>query len=964
MKDLVVTDVYPYPGQANYHLNDPITITFTAPVDPTTATANTIQISDPNGASPPGRFEVRNNQVLFFPQYLPGYSAMTAYTVTLPAYPINPTLRSLENTPLIKTYTYTFTTGSDVTPDTTNPYVISVSPVNGATGVARDTNITITFSEPIDSSSVTSAFALREVASGTVITGTLCLSNNATVLNFDPEPTATAFPQYLAADTAFEIQLTASLRDNAGNTLQGAPWSSFFTTGAAPVAASARGPFVDTFVDNINEDATQTTAEWNTRVPGALVSEVSAVTVTETDPFTPKQDPTSAIVGPFETASYRSASLLLNSWFATPLSTLAGKRITALYWKHSGTFTASTYNNLVVRIGHTTMTAFPTAVPPAPNNTFSSLYLSGANQVTPTVVCRLASYAPVASSIYPGYVEIPVIGNFTFSGNANDHLIIDIEVSGGTAQNLMSGDSQATAGTPVQCRAVSVAGAYNIITSTNDDASYFMIEFGGSLGGSGIDGNGQATTTISAPVGQNSDIYVTTGGTIDTSRQTDGYGHLKISTMYVAPGATLNIIGPNPCIIRATGTVRIEGRINANGILGTNGAATGNNGGQGGNGGPGGGAGGLGGNGATAGNGANGTDGTGFDRQATQANGAGLLGQGGAAGAGGGGGGYSVAGSQGQSSGAATGGLGGNVWDTVNILYLHGGGGGGGGGGGTALLGAGGGGGGGGGGYIQILTDRNMYIGSAASINAQGGPGGNAAALGQGGGGGAGSGGAILLQALNLTITGTGAVINAQGGAGGQASAGGGAGGPQTPFPISQVLADGRVRIEAQIAGLSNATITPAVQTGTGPNLSGVYNLNPPNVVMSDAYSTFIDTGCSAPQYGNAEIQYSDSSSPQARVYINFIGADPDILSQPTISVTYLYPMANPEPLPLGGTIANVALGPLPGNIQPGYINGSPASQAGTSLNGLRFIRFRCQLTTTDANTTAQVGQVTINYSY
>jgi hypothetical protein len=954
-KDLSVTMHEPYNGQSDFHLNDPIVITFTAPVDPASANSNTIQIADPNGASPMGRFEVRDNEVWFWPQYPPGFSAMQTYTVSMPAFPITPSLMSTEGCPLIKTYSFQFTTGSDITPDTTNPYVISVDPPDNATGVARDTNITITFSEPIDSATVQSAFSLRDVAAGTVITGTLTLTNNQTVLHFDPEPSGVAFPQYLNDNTLYEIQLTASIRDIAGNSLQGAPWTSTFTTGDTPTTESARGPFIENFLDNINEDASQTTAEWNTVVPGSLVSQVHPQSTPESDNG-PAADPSNAIIGPFETGPYRVCFLLLNSWFTTPLNQLAGKRITRLYWKHSGAFTAATYNNLIVRLGHTTLATMPVPLPA--NTTFSSLYQQAGNPIPPTVVSRLTTYAPTGTA-GPGnaYVEIPIVGNFVYSGNAADNLIIDIEVTGGSAQNLMTGDTQATAGTPVYCRAISQGGTYDIIQQTDANVHYFLLEFGGSLGGSGIDGAGQTVTTLVQPVGTVNDINVLTGGTIDTSQSNHGYGHLRINTMYVAPGATLTVIGPNPCIIRATGTVRIEGRVNAGGMNGGGASAMANSGGSGGAGGPGGGTGGMGGNGATTGNGQNGTDGTGYDNQALQANGAGLLGSGGAAGAGGGGGGYAVAGSAGVNAGSAGGGGGGNVWGSPSILFLSGGAGGGGAGGGRGQQAAGGGGGGGGGGYLQIVTDRNMYIGAAASITAQGGNGGNAAALGVGGGGGAGSGGAILLQALNLAFTGTGAVINAQGGTGGQASAGGGAGAPQTGPPLNNALADGRIRIEANVTGLSNATIAPAVQTGNPLTLSGVYNQNPPSVVASDGYSIFIDTGCSAPRYTTADVQYSDSTSPAARVYINFVAADPDILSQP-VNPQPLY--AAPEPLPQGGTLATFELGVN----NPGWVNGAPGTQSGTSLDGYRFIMFRIQLDTTDANTTAQVTRVTINYQY
>jgi len=152
--------------------------------------------------------------------------------------------------------------------------------------------------------------------------------------------------------------------------------------------------------------------------------------------------------------------------------------------------------------------------------------------------------------------------------------------------------------------------------------------------------------------------------------------------------------------------------------------------------------------------------------------------------------------------------------------------------------------------------------------------------------------------------------------------------------------------------------------------LSGGYIPNPltPTTETSDAHSTFIDTGCSSPQYTTAEIQYSDSNTPPTLVRVNFIGADPDILAQPTVALTYLYPQLSPEPLPLGGTLATVTLGPLTTGSLPGDINGMPPvvnpSIQCNSLNWLRFIRFHFILQTGDFNTTPAVTRVTINYQY
>jgi hypothetical protein len=944
---LIVTNIDPYDGQTNVNINDPIVLTFNTNVDPTTVSSFTVRILDHQGQSPAGVYTVSTNTVTFTPQYPPGLSVFTTYSVVVHAPPTSPVIMTSSGGPLTSLYTSTFSTGSNITPDVTGPTVLSVTPADNATSVSRDTNITITFSEPIDQSTIMAGFSLIDQSSPTTpLSGLRTLSKDQTVLYFDPEPGA-PFPDYLKASNHYTVLITSSIRDMAGNPLMGAPWQSSFGTGTTPSAASLRGPLTENFTDNTYEDAAQTTAEWNTAVAGALVTEVQPQSLLETDP-SPTGNPSNSIQGPWETSSCRVAVVIPTGWLTLGSSQISGKRITRLYWKHSGAFTPATYTNLVVRIGHTTLGSFPTS--PSPGATFSSLYMQSTTQVDPEVVTRLSTYT-ASSTTGPGgsYVEIPIVGNFVYNGT--DNIIIDIEVLGGSAQNLCTGDDQASAGSPVVCRAYDSTGAYDTIEGTVPKVPHFLLEFGGHSGAAGLDGAGNSMTAIAAPLGSGNDIYVTMSATIDTSLASMGYGHLKVNSLYVAQGAVLNIIGPNPCIIRASALVRINGTIRANGSPGALGASMA--GGAGGTGGPGGGPGGTGGAGAAAGSGSAGLPATGLDAQSGQAQGAGQGGGGGAAGAGGGGGACALAGSQGITAGASSGGAGGLVWGNPSSLFLQGGAGGGGGGGGTGAS-SGGGGGGGGGGYIQILCDRNISIGSNAFVEARGAVAAGAGSLAFGGGGGGGAGGCVLFSGINLTFTGSGGTLfNVQGNAGGGASAGG-SGGPQTTPPYNHVLADGRIRFDATIANQSNATFVPSVTIQSGQALSGTYLASATSV----ATSTFYDTGCSAPQYTNATISYTSIASPPTSVSINFIGAVPDILSQPNVSISQLYAIA--ETLPVGLPTATVTLG----GTQAGYINGAAASQSGASLNGLRFIRFVVDLFSSSATHTPQVTQISIQYQY
>jgi hypothetical protein len=109
--------------------------------------------------------------------------------------------------------------------DTTPPTVLSVTPANGATGVAAGTNVTVNFSEPVAPASVTPAtFSVGSAAGTIVVTG-----SSATFTPSAP----------FAGGIAYAVSV-AGARDTAGNAMA-APFASTFTTFAGPASANA-GP--------------------------------------------------------------------------------------------------------------------------------------------------------------------------------------------------------------------------------------------------------------------------------------------------------------------------------------------------------------------------------------------------------------------------------------------------------------------------------------------------------------------------------------------------------------------------------------------------------------------------------------------------------------------------------------------------------------------------------------------------
>jgi serine protease AprX len=112
--------------------------------------------------------------------------------------------------------------------DGTPPTVTAVTPSEGATGVAANTNVTVTFSEPMDQASVQSAFSLVKAGGGSVA-GTF--SWNGSTVTFDPTANLDAASQYNAT-------VSTGAKDVAGNALA-APKSWSFTTSAGGASGTA-----------------------------------------------------------------------------------------------------------------------------------------------------------------------------------------------------------------------------------------------------------------------------------------------------------------------------------------------------------------------------------------------------------------------------------------------------------------------------------------------------------------------------------------------------------------------------------------------------------------------------------------------------------------------------------------------------------------------------------------------------
>jgi hypothetical protein len=110
-------------------------------------------------------------------------------------------------------------------PDTTPPTIVSRAPDSGVGDVAVGTNVVVTFSEPIDATTVTSSrFRLSAQGTGSDVPATISVAGAQATL----DPTAD-----LAPSTVYTVTVAGTVADPAGNPL-GADSSWSFTT-SAPV---------------------------------------------------------------------------------------------------------------------------------------------------------------------------------------------------------------------------------------------------------------------------------------------------------------------------------------------------------------------------------------------------------------------------------------------------------------------------------------------------------------------------------------------------------------------------------------------------------------------------------------------------------------------------------------------------------------------------------------------------------
>jgi methionine-rich copper-binding protein CopC len=217
-----VTSTSPANGATNVAINTKVSATFSEAMDPSTVTNSTFTLEQ-GGTPVAGAVTYAGTTATFAPAS--PLASATTYTAT-----ITTGAEDLAGNALESDYVWSFTTGALL--DTTPPTVTSTSPVNGATNVAIYARVSATFSEAMNSSTVTdSTFTLER--GGTPVSGTVAIAG--TTATFTPSSPLESATEYTAT-------ITTGAEDLAGNALESDHVWSFTTADSIAPTVTSTNP--------------------------------------------------------------------------------------------------------------------------------------------------------------------------------------------------------------------------------------------------------------------------------------------------------------------------------------------------------------------------------------------------------------------------------------------------------------------------------------------------------------------------------------------------------------------------------------------------------------------------------------------------------------------------------------------------------------------------------------------------
>jgi Big-like domain-containing protein len=197
----LVSSTTPSAGAVRVPINTSVTAVFSEALVAATINGTTFTLSSGTAATGTVTYDSTNRVAAFAPAT--SLEANTTYTATIAA-----GVKDLSGNAMANDYVWSFATGS--APDATPPSVSGTSPLNAAVDVPVTTNITATFSEEMDSSTLSQLVFIVADQNGNSVSGGVSSAGTAAV--FTPSG-------ILSYGTPFTVKITTGAKDLAGNAL-------------------------------------------------------------------------------------------------------------------------------------------------------------------------------------------------------------------------------------------------------------------------------------------------------------------------------------------------------------------------------------------------------------------------------------------------------------------------------------------------------------------------------------------------------------------------------------------------------------------------------------------------------------------------------------------------------------------------------------------------------------------------
>ena len=216
----------PSNGDNNISISNNIEVSFSEEIDNKTINSTNIIVSDSNGNKVIGTFSYSNQVATFNPSSDLNY--FTVYAVI-----VGTGVKDKIGNALVSGSSWNFTTSS--APDTTPPTIASTSPSGSSNNILISSDITITFSEAMDPSTIDTTNVTLQDSNGNSVGGVVSYNNK--VATFDPA-------NDLNYSTTYTVTIGTGVRDTASNNLSAiSSWS--FTTESpitlTPLTQTAQG---------------------------------------------------------------------------------------------------------------------------------------------------------------------------------------------------------------------------------------------------------------------------------------------------------------------------------------------------------------------------------------------------------------------------------------------------------------------------------------------------------------------------------------------------------------------------------------------------------------------------------------------------------------------------------------------------------------------------------------------------